>query len=121
MNLWRLKPPIGTQGWTYHETSINEEWYQDYVSGVEKQATGYKTPMKEREESLNKHDGALDEVTRQPTEPRTRDRIPKSRPSIWSKRQTSNRWETTTVPSNKWSEGQTRTKTHYHQKLIRDT
>jgi len=32
-----------------------------------------------------------------------------------------NRRETTTGPSKEWSEGQTRTKTHYHQKSIRGT
>ena len=56
-------PPIGAQGWTYHETNTKEGWHKDYAYDADKQDTGYKIETKEREESRNNQDGVLDETT----------------------------------------------------------
>jgi len=82
---------------------------------VENQDTGYKIAMKEKKGLPNNPGGVLGETLQWLEESRTGDKTSKSKRSIWmKKKQRLNRRETTTVPSKKWSEGQTGTKTHYH-------
>jgi len=95
----------------------SQEGYENnYASSVHNRDTWPEIAQRRKDQNHSTHKPGAGNPQREP---------PLGKPDQRSEKYKSNRnpnsRETTIVPSKRWSEGQTRTKTHHHGKLLRST